>query len=128
MNTDNDNTTAKTPADLMDLSPDAISDLADAVIPDDPSADLPTVVIIGRPNVGKSTLFNRFIGSQQAIVEDQPGITRDRKELQAEWLDIPFLEDAGDAGVGIEQVGGGVTVKPEHQVPVKDVVTVTVFG
>ncbi|MDX2380320.1 MAG: ribosome biogenesis GTPase Der [Acidimicrobiia bacterium] len=52
---------------------------------------LPTVVIIGRPNVGKSTLFNRVIGSQQAIVEDRPGITRDRKELEAEWLNVPFL-------------------------------------
>lgn len=58
---------------------------------EDAEVDLPTVVIIGRPNVGKSTLFNRIVGSQQAIVEDRPGITRDRKELQAEWLDIPFL-------------------------------------
>lgn len=52
---------------------------------------LPTVVIIGRPNVGKSTLFNRIIGSQQAIVEDRPGITRDRKVLEASWLEVPFL-------------------------------------
>jgi GTP-binding protein len=52
---------------------------------------LPTVVIIGRPNVGKSTLFNRIIGSQQAIVEDRPGITRDRKVLEAAWLEVPFL-------------------------------------
>ncbi len=55
------------------------------------AADLPTVVIIGRPNVGKSTLFNRIIGSQQAIVEDRPGITRDRKALEASWLEVPFL-------------------------------------
>src|SRR6478735_4909594 len=51
---------------------------------------LPTVVIIGRPNVGKSTLFNRVVGHQEAIVEDRPGITRDRKDHEAEWLDIPF--------------------------------------
>jgi GTP-binding protein len=52
---------------------------------------LPTVVIIGRPNVGKSTLFNRIMGSQKAIVEDRPGITRDRKVLEASWLEVPFL-------------------------------------
>lgn len=51
---------------------------------------LPTVVIVGRPNVGKSTLFNRFMGQQVAIVEDQPGITRDRFEREAEWLGRHF--------------------------------------
>ncbi|MGB3736805.1 MAG: ribosome biogenesis GTPase Der [Ilumatobacter sp.] len=55
------------------------------------SGGLPTVVIIGRPNVGKSTLFNRIMGSQKAIVEDRPGITRDRKVLEASWLEVPFL-------------------------------------
>ena len=52
---------------------------------------LPTVVVVGRPNVGKSTLFNRIVGSQVAIVEDRPGVTRDRKETEAEWLGVPFL-------------------------------------
>ncbi len=55
------------------------------------TTSLPTVVIVGRPNVGKSTLFNRFMGQQVAIVEDQPGITRDRFEREAEWLGRHFM-------------------------------------
>lgn len=46
---------------------------------------LPTVVIVGRPNVGKSTFFNRLVGRRVAVVEDQPGVTRDRLYAEAEW-------------------------------------------
>lgn len=52
---------------------------------------LKSVVVVGRPNVGKSTLFNRIVGGQVAIVEDRPGVTRDRKEVEAEWLGRRFL-------------------------------------
>ena len=46
------------------------------------------VVLIGRPNVGKSTLFNRLVSSQKAIVNDRPGVTRDRKYGQAKLADL----------------------------------------
>ncbi|MFZ3483424.1 ribosome biogenesis GTPase Der [Sphingomonas sp. 3-13AW] len=58
---------------------------------------LPTVAIIGRPNVGKSTLFNRLVGKRLALVDDQPGVTRDRREGDANLLGLEFriIDTAG---------------------------------
>jgi len=56
-----------------------------------------TIAIIGRPNVGKSTLFNRLVGKKLALVDDQPGVTRDRREGDARLADLSFkvIDTAG---------------------------------
>src|SRR5215210_817205 len=58
---------------------------------------LPTVAIVGRPNVGKSTLFNRLVGKRVALVDDRPGVTRDRREGEARLFDLTFrvMDTAG---------------------------------
>jgi GTP-binding protein len=74
---------------------------------------LPVVAVVGRPNVGKSTLVNRIVGKQVAIVEDRPGVTRDRKEVEGEWLGVPFL--LVDTG-GWQPGGSDLEAKVSRQV------------
>ena len=73
---------------------------------------LPVVAVVGRPNVGKSTLVNRLIGRREAVVEDTPGVTRDRVRYEAEWNGIPFI--VVDTG-GWEQDARGMSAQVSAQ-------------
>ena len=93
------------------------------------SDELPVVAVIGRPNVGKSTLFNRIVGEQAAIVEDRPGVTRDRKSLEAEWLGVPFrIIDTGGWMPGGSDLEAKVSRQVERAVRDADVVLLVVDG
>jgi len=60
-----------------------------------------TLAIVGRPNVGKSTLFNRLVGKRLALVDDQPGVTRDLREGDARLGDLRFIViDSAGSGTG----------------------------
>jgi len=83
----------------------------------------PTVAIIGRPNVGKSTLFNRLVGKRLALVDDQPGVTRDRREGEAELLGIPFrvIDTAGYEDEDAATLPGRMRAQTEAAVREADV-------
>ena len=83
----------------------------------------PVVAIVGRPNVGKSTLLNRIIGRREAIVEERPGVTRDRKEVDAAWQGRPFtLVDTGGWLTGGDSLDEQVSRQSEKAIADADVV------
>ncbi len=84
----------------------------------------PTVIIIGRPNVGKSTLFNRLVGKKLALVDDQPGVTRDRRMGDAELAGMKFtiVDTAGWEDEEAETLPGRMRAQTEVSVEGADAV------
>lgn len=84
---------------------------------------LPIVAIVGRPNVGKSTLFNKIAGSRIAIIEDVPGVTRDRLYEEVSYLNKPFyLVDTGGIDLGDERFNDEIKMQAEIAINEADVV------
>lgn len=85
---------------------------------------LPVVAIVGRPNVGKSTLFNRLVGKKLALVDDRPGVTRDRREGEASLLGVSFrlVDTAGFESDDPQTLPGRMRAQTEAAVRMADVV------
>ena len=88
---------------------------------------LPRVVIAGRPNVGKSSLMNRIVGRRIAVVEEHPGVTRDRKAVESEWCGTPFeLVDTGGWMAKGSELDEKVSAQAERALLESDVLLFTV--
>ncbi|AIM15454.1 MULTISPECIES: ribosome biogenesis GTPase Der [Neobacillus] len=89
----------------------------------------PVIAIVGRPNVGKSTIFNRIVGERISIVEDIPGVTRDRIYSSAEWLSYDFnIIDTGGIDIGDEPFLEQIRQQAEVAIDEADVIIFLVNG
>ncbi len=104
-----------------DLTDEDLATLAGEEIETEP--ELPTLAIIGRPNVGKSTLVNRILGRRVAVVEDTPGVTRDRVSYRAEWSGRDFmLMDTGGWEAKVEGLDLSVAQQAEVAIDMADAI------
>ncbi|MBX3550598.1 MAG: ribosome biogenesis GTPase Der [Xanthobacteraceae bacterium] len=85
---------------------------------------LPSIAIVGRPNVGKSTLFNRLVGQRVALVDDTPGVTRDRREGEGKLGDLKFriFDTAGFEEAGAESLAGRMRAQTESAIADADAI------
>src|SRR5918997_4307349 len=86
--------------------------LSQSPLGQNPPSPKPVVAVVGRANVGKSTLVNRLLGRREAIVEERPGVTRDRKVVEVEWGGRRF--SVVDTGGGVGR-GGGIDEKGRRE-------------
>ena len=93
------------------------------------SDNRPTVALVGRPNVGKSTIFNRLVGKKKAIIEDTPGVTRDRIYAVANYNDYRFnVIDTGGIDIGEDKFNKEIKMQAEIAIDEADVVVFIVDG
>ncbi len=102
-------------------------DLSDEDLAAESGAALPVVAIVGRPNVGKSTLVNRILGRREAVVQDVPGVTRDRVSYDAEWAGRRFLLlDTGGWDPDAQGLAREIAAQAEIAVAMADAVVLVV--
>ncbi len=96
-------------------------------VPEGEEAALPVVAVVGRPNVGKSSLVNRIIGRREAVVEDRPGVTRDRVTYEAEWAGRRFkVVDTGGWEQDVLGIDASVAAQAEYAIEAADAVVFVV--
>lgn len=116
-------------AEFMELAAEEGFDVEDVegAISEAGHGPLPVLAVVGRPNVGKSTLVNRIIGRREAVVEDKPGVTRDRVTYEAEWAGRRFkVVDTGGWEQDVLGIDASVAAQAEYAIEAADAVVFVV--
>ncbi|MCY0945735.1 MULTISPECIES: ribosome biogenesis GTPase Der [Streptomyces] len=116
-------------AEFMELAAEEGFDIEDVegALEEAASGPLPVLAVVGRPNVGKSTLVNRIIGRREAVVEDKPGVTRDRVTYEAEWAGRRFkVVDTGGWEQDVLGIDASVAAQAEYAIEACDAVVFVV--
>ncbi|KOU52998.1 ribosome biogenesis GTPase Der [Streptomyces sp. NPDC060334] len=116
-------------AEFMELAAEEGFDVEDVegALQEAGHGPLPVLAVVGRPNVGKSTLVNRIIGRREAVVEDKPGVTRDRVTYEAEWAGRRFkVVDTGGWEQDVLGIDAAVAAQAEYAIESADAVVFVV--